>query len=157
MGVGANTAVSGNCTGRGGGCCSVVVLGGARRGVLARGGEGSGLPPPIVTCFVSVQGSRARPEVHNCCWCCCCYRNIHDITLSYTFFKVDEDEDTTAAGDDTSSSGIKLHGPGLLPAGMALPLQQLPTPAAAHAAPTAEAAAPPPPAPAQAAGAAPAK
>jgi hypothetical protein len=55
-------------------------------------------------------------------------RNIHDITLSYTFFKVDEDEDAVAAADD-SSSGVKLHGPGLLPGGVAVP--SLPVPAAA--------------------------
>ncbi len=58
-------------------------------------------------------------------------RNIHDITLSYTFFKVDEDEDAAATADE-SSSGVKLHGLGLLPAGVAAP--SLPAAAAAAAA-----------------------
>lgn len=40
-------------------------------------------------------------------------RNVHDITLSYCFFKVEEDEDTVT-GDDDSSSGVRLHGPGEL-------------------------------------------
>jgi hypothetical protein len=69
---------------------------------------------------------------------CCCYRNVHDITLSYTFFKVEEDEEATAAADD-SSSGIKLHGPGQLPAGVTAPQLHVPTAVtqAAAAAPTA--------------------
>lgn len=49
-------------------------------------------------------------EDHNC-------RNVHDITLSYTFFKVDEDEADSEPADG-SSSGVKLHGPGELPAGI---------------------------------------
>ncbi|KAF6258686.1 cytochrome c oxidase assembly protein CtaG/Cox11-domain-containing protein [Scenedesmus sp. NREL 46B-D3] len=49
-------------------------------------------------------------EDHNC-------RNVHDITLSYTFFKVDEDEADSQLADD-SSSGVKLHGPAGLPGGM---------------------------------------
>jgi heterodisulfide reductase subunit A-like polyferredoxin len=44
-------------------------------------------------------------------------RNVHDITLSYTFFKVDEDEADSEPADG-SSSGVKLHGPGELPAGI---------------------------------------
>jgi heterodisulfide reductase subunit A-like polyferredoxin len=44
-------------------------------------------------------------------------RNVHDITLSYTFFKVDEDEADSEPADG-SSSGVKLHGPGQLPAGI---------------------------------------
>jgi hypothetical protein len=42
---------------------------------------------------------------------------VHDITLSYTFFKVDEDEADSEPADG-SSSGVKLHGPGELPAGI---------------------------------------
>jgi heterodisulfide reductase subunit A-like polyferredoxin len=48
------------------------------------------------------------------CWLC---RNVHDITLSYTFFKVDEDEADNEPAD-SSSSGVKLHGPGEVPAGI---------------------------------------
>lgn len=39
-----------------------------------------------------------------------CCRNIHDITLSYTFFKVEEEEEE--ADDVKQGSGVKLHGPG---------------------------------------------
>jgi hypothetical protein len=48
---------------------------------------------------------------------CCLCRNVHDITLSYTFFKVDEDESDSEPADGSSSS-VKLHGPGQLPAGI---------------------------------------
>lgn len=41
-------------------------------------------------------------------------RNVHDITLSYCFFKVEEDEDT-ATDDSSNGGGVKLHGPGELP------------------------------------------
>lgn len=59
-------------------------------------------------------------------------RNVHDITLSYTFFKVDQDDEETAEADSVGS-GIKLHGPGQLPAGVAappLPAALVTTPAA---------------------------
>jgi hypothetical protein len=46
----------------------------------------------------------------------CVYRNIHDITLSYTFYKVDEDN----RDDDGSSIGVKLHGPDEVPSPAAL-------------------------------------
>lgn len=66
---------------------------------------------------------------HNC-------RNVHDITLSYTFFKVDQDEDVTAEAD-SAGSGIKLHGPGQLPAGVAAPPLPAALAATAGAAPLA--------------------
>eukprot|EP00877_Chromochloris_zofingiensis_P005284 jgi/Chrzof1/14757/Cz09g15030.t1 len=39
-------------------------------------------------------------------------RNVEDITLAYTFYKVDEDEDATASQEssDNQPSGVKLHG-----------------------------------------------
>jgi len=63
-------------------------------------------------------------------------RNVHDITLSYTFFKVDQDEDVTAEAD-SAGSGIKLHGPGQLPAGVAAPPLPAALAATAGAAPLA--------------------
>lgn len=46
----------------------------------------------------------------------CNRRNVHDITLSYTFYKVD-DEDATNLDD---SGGVKLHASGPIPAGITL-------------------------------------
>lgn len=54
---------------------------------------------------------------------------MHDITLSYTFFKID-DEDAA----DLSTSGVRLHAAGELPAGVKPPAQ--PLPASLQAAPS---------------------
>jgi hypothetical protein len=45
-----------------------------------------------------------------------CARNIHDITLSYTFYKV-EDEDASNLDD---AGGVRLHASGPIPAGVTL-------------------------------------
>lgn len=61
-------------------------------------------------------------------------RNIHDITLAYTFFKTEEEEEEAAAAADSRPSGVRLHGPGVLPAGLGATVPQAQTAAVAVAA-----------------------
>jgi hypothetical protein len=62
-------------------------------------------------------------------------RNIHDITLAYTFFKTEEEEEeAAAAAADSRPSGVRLHGPGVLPAGLGATVPQAQTAAVAVAA-----------------------
>ena len=46
------------------------------------------------------------------------HRNVHDITLSYTFFKTDAEDDQEDGAVLPLGSGIKLHGPGTWPSGV---------------------------------------
>ncbi len=51
--------------------------------------------------------------------CVFIFRSINDITLSYTFFKVEDEEDVEdIATADVAPSGVRLHGSGVLPQGI---------------------------------------
>lgn len=60
-------------------------------------------------------------------WClapCRAHRNVHDITLSYTFFRVaDEDADLSAEAEaeKAAGGGVRLHGAAQLPPGVTPP------------------------------------
>lgn len=49
--------------------------------------------------------------------------DVTDITLSYTFFPVDDDEDDTRseAEKDAAADGVRLHTMGEIPKGMIVP------------------------------------
>jgi hypothetical protein len=129
-------------------CCSIdVELGEARydldvpyRAVVstASQAEGAGCVDYLLHCFCGLQWGWYQYTVVVVVLSCKC-RNIHDITLSYTFFKVDQDEEeAAAAAADDGSSGVKLHGPGLLPGGAAAPALPQAIAAAAAAAKAAQ-------------------
>lgn len=64
-------------------------------------------------------------------------QDVTHLTLSYTFFPVDEDEDDTRSEEekDAAMAGVRLHGTGMIPNFQLPPgatYTPIPTPAAAN-------------------------